>query len=342
MKKNKSNDSPGPPLIKVDTDSRANGIHLFQKPLRKPRFQTDSLECIGTAGLDLSDTSSIATSSFFDLIDLSDDAYTCGVSSIQIPLSQYVDTDEHVWPRYLKQNLNVLCTLIMNNNGDIYSHSLLECNDKADLPDKCRQFDGLPVGTRAIHIPNEIDGRTKFLPNSHWKQTGGMNLNLFLSNIYPVPRNAMLSRGNEGDDHRNNADGNHNKIILNNSKQKKIEEGAAVIQISKRLRKPGLMISTEDSNGNCNEMIKRDGDDRTLIMPLSHSKGAERNTIVYTGRNSSDSDSCHSIAGIGTKENEINSRSDLSRCIIQNSIENWEDTASEDESSPDEAGSMDF
>eukprot|EP00536_Pseudo-nitzschia_multiseries_P009213 jgi/Psemu1/200166/e_gw1.252.8.1 len=248
-----SNDNPDPPIIKVDTDSRANGIHLFQKPLRKPRFQTDSLECIGTAGLDATDTASIATSSYFDLIDVSEDTFTCGVSSIRLPLSQFVGLEENIWPQYRKQKLNVLCTLTMKNNGDIYSHS-------------------------------------------------------------------------NGD----NLDGN---ILLNNSKKKKIDEGTAVIQIKKKPRKPGLVISTEGSNCNRNEMIKRDGDDRTLIMPISHSKGMQRNTMVYAGRNGYDSDDSHGIAGVGINATERVRRSDLSQEIIQNTLEKWEDTASEQESS---------
>ncbi|OEU10635.1 hypothetical protein FRACYDRAFT_263826 [Fragilariopsis cylindrus CCMP1102] len=118
------------PLIKVDTDFNASGIHLFQKPLHRPRFQTDSLECIAAPGIQCTDKTSIATSSFFDLTDVSDDVYTCGISSIGFPINSFVDANENIWQDYLEHKLNILCTLTMNNNGDIHSHSLLECDDK--------------------------------------------------------------------------------------------------------------------------------------------------------------------------------------------------------------------
>jgi len=329
---NKSNNDLESPLVKVDTDFGANGIHLFQKPLRRPRFQTESLECIGTAGLNTTGTASIAASSYYDLTDISDDNFTCGVSSIRLPLNQFVSANENIWARYLEQELNVLCTITINNNGDIYCHSLLECNDETVISGNCRRFDGLPVGTAAMNIPNELDGRTKFLKRGHCKPTGGMNLNIFLSNTYPVPRNAMISNWHEAVE--GGVDKNRHKIFLNPSKKKKIDESTDVIQIGKRTRKPSLAIIGEGSNGCHNEMLQYDGNDRTLIMPVSLSQNVERTTVVYEGRNSYDSDDSNGTTDMGRNGGEHKTsldRTDLSKNVIQKILEGWEDTVSEPE-----------
>ena len=306
------------PLIKVDTDFNASGIHLFQKPLHRPRFQTDSLECIATPGIQCTDKTSIATSSFFDLTDVSDDVYTCGISSIGFPINSFVDANENIWQDYLEHKLNILCTLTMNNNGDIHSHSLLECDDKV-VPN-CRRLDGLPIGTSAIKIPKELDGRTKFLANGHWKPTGGRNLNLFLSNLYPVPCNAMLSRENDDDD-------DHNEILLNNSKKSKIDDSVEVTQIRKMNRaSAGLMISEEDRP---HEMINND---RSLIMPVLCSSKIER-IKVYGGRDdrSDDNDGVLNENVNSTHKNTSLERTDLSNNVIQSMLKEW-DTTSESES----------
>lgn len=315
-----SNGTFDAPIVKVDTDFSASGIHVFQRPLRKPRFQTESLECIGTAGLDITGTASIARSSYLELTDVSQDNFICGLSAIRVPLSQYVGHDENIWSQYLKQNLNVLCTLTINNTGDIFSHSLLECNDTTTTTDSghgSTRFDGLPVGTRAIGLPNEIDGRTKYLANGQSKpNVGGMNLNLFLSNVYPVPRNAILSC---------RSDNAKTTILLNNSRKKRIDESSEVIRIPKRVRKPGLVIGVDgDSNG----MINRGGENRGLVMSLSLSRGAQQGTKVYNRETDANAE---------TEKNsdEGNQRSDLSREIIQNTLGGWDDTASEPESSDD-------
>jgi hypothetical protein len=319
-----SNDAP---IVKVDTDFRANGIHLFQKPSRKPRFQTDSLECIGMAGLDTTGTASIATSSYYDLTDISDDTFTCGLSSIRLPLNQFVGTNDNIWDHYLEQKLNVLCTMTINNKGDIYCHSLLESNEKAKVSGNCRRFDGLPIGTTAVKIPNKLDGRTKLLKNGHWKPTGGMNLNLFFSNSYPVPRNAMISSVHEvvgGGLGKNSLE-----ITLNPCKKKRIDESAGVMQIGKRTRKAHLTIISEDSNGYHNEILQQDGEDRTFKIPLSLSQNVQRATVVYEGKNDYDSDDTNGVTGEHTKSSN---RTDLSNNAIGNTLDGWEDTASESES----------
>lgn len=310
------------PLMKVNTDFRASGIHLFQRPVRKPRFQTDSLECIGVAGLETSGTASIATSSYYDVIDVSDDTYTCGISSVRLPLDRFVETTDNVWTQYLEHELDVLCTLSINSKGDMYCHSLLESNNMLNVSNNCHRFDGLPIGSTAINIPAKLDGRTKFLKNGHWKPTGGMHLSLFLSNTYPVPHNAMLSAL-----HQPIASGEKDKntIYLDNHKKKRIDESADIIQIAKRPHKAALTIAGEDSSRRPNGMIRLNGESQTLVMPRSLSQNVQRNVMVYEGGDGHDSDDSNSSISIGGKRN----RSDLSKNMIENTLEGWEDTPSE-------------
>mmetsp|Transcript_16005 Transcript_16005/g.40148 ORF Transcript_16005/g.40148 Transcript_16005/m.40148 type:complete len:953 (-) Transcript_16005:3083-5941(-) len=323
------NDSP---LVKVNTDFRTSGIHLFQKPLRNPRFQSDSLECVGMAELDTTGTASIATSSYFDLIDVSDDTYTCGISSIRLPLDRFVRKKDHVWTHFLEEKLHVLCTMTINNKGDIYCHSLLECNNKATVPGNCRRFDGLPIGTTAINIPTRVDGRTKLLKNGHWKPTGGMNLSLFLSNTYPIPQDTMISGSQEVVDVSGDTNGQH--IFLDNLKKKRIDESADVMQIGKTTQKSALtIIGGKDRNGRRNEMLREDGEDRSLIMPLSLSQNVQRTTMVYEGSDCRDSDDSSSSTDTGTTGGK--DRTDLSKFVIESTLGGWEDTPSDSESIED-------
>jgi hypothetical protein len=154
-----------------------------------------------------------------------------------------------------------------------------------------------------------------------------MNLNLFFSNSYPVPRNAMISSVHEvvgGGLGKNSLE-----ITLNPCKKKRIDESAGVMQIGKRTRKAHLTIISEDSNGYHNEILQQDGEDRTFKIPLSLSQNVQRATVVYEGKNDYDSDDTNGVTGEHTKSSN---RTDLSNNAIGNTLDGWEDTASESES----------
>ena len=320
-------DNDDSPLMKVNTDFRASGIHLFQKPIREPRFQTDSLECIGIAGLDTSGTASIATSSYYDLIDVADDTYTCGISSVRLPMNRFVGTIDDVWTHYLDHELDILCTLTINNKGDIYCHSFLESNNTVNASNNCHRFDGLPIGTTAINIPAKLDGRTKLLKNGHWKPTGGMNLSLFLSNTYPIPHDTRLSNSHQPAGSGGEKD--RNTIYLDNRKKKRIDDSADIIHIPKSAHKVALTIADRDSKERRNDMILENGENGTLVMPLSLAENVQRTTMVYEGSDGHDSDDSSRSISVRAKKN----RSDLSKNIIEDTLEGWEDTPSESDSS---------
>lgn len=230
----------GLPLVKVDTDLGSSGIHLFQRPLNRPRFQTDSLECVASPGIDFNNNTSIATSSYFALPEVSDDISICGIASIRFPFSKFVETEKDKLPELREGNdhVSVLCALTMTNYGDIFSHSLLEC--KEGPIDDCRRHDGLPAGASAITVPNQLDDRLLFLEEGHWKPTGGMNIRLFLSNSYPKSRNAKLSSERPARDRK--------RVILNAAKKIKVAKNSGFVDIKTQTDKSAVTIYSRNGS----------------------------------------------------------------------------------------------
>ena len=311
------------PIIKVDTDYSTNGIHLLQKPLNRPRFQTDSLECIAEPGIPCTERASIATSSFFNLPDVPNGVYICGLSSVRLPIRSFVEANENIWPQYTKHELDVICTLTMTNDGDIYSHSLLECN--GEVEHDCHRFEGLPIGTTAITIPKELDGRTKILAEGHSKPTAGMNLNIFLSNLYPLACDAKLSRAND--------DNKRNEILVSKSKTSKVDDSMEVIEIKTTNETSGLMVREENKEDNRHVEMVNNG--LNLMMPTPRFYGKGR-TVVHAENDNGDGDIEDSLVRTAI-ENKSLERNKLSESTIKNVLDYWD---SKSESESEEIGLM--
>ena len=179
---NESNFSP--PILNVDKTPGAFGLHIYQRPLNRPRFQTRSLECIDAPGFAVFDKSSISTSSIFALPDTSDRVFTCGIATSRIPLSQLFSSTDRQHFSILDNDSHALCVLTLTNKGDIYSHALLESSDGVS---KHLNFVDLPLGTKAIGIPEGIKAFYQDKSLRRRKPTKGMNLLLRLGNEYPLP-----------------------------------------------------------------------------------------------------------------------------------------------------------
>jgi hypothetical protein len=174
-------------LLTADTTPTAFGLHILQRPLYEPRFQTESLECIAVPHVNFANhETSLATTLVVALPERDDDLYMCGLASFRTPIHHFI-SDGMNMPAPFESTDQVVCTLSMNNQGDIYCHSLLETS--RHVPE-CRSFSGLPAGTAAISVPNSLNGRTCNSEHKRWKPTGGMNLKTFWTNQYPIPRNA--------------------------------------------------------------------------------------------------------------------------------------------------------
>ena len=174
-------------LVTADTTPHSFGFQVLQRPLHEPRFQTDSLECIAAPFINFAEhESSIATTSVFALPECDNDLYTCGLACFRTAINQFLSDDVDN-PIPFESTDQVVCTLTMNNQGDLHCHSLLETS--RHIPE-CRSFPGLPAGTAVIPVPKGLDGRTHGSEHKRWKPTGGMNLKAFWTNHYPISRNA--------------------------------------------------------------------------------------------------------------------------------------------------------
>jgi hypothetical protein len=177
-------------ILTVDTAPSSFGFQLLQRPLHKPRFQTESLECTSIPHLSShNQRSSIATTSVFGMPAREEDLFCCGMTGFRAPLRNFVADDKIASTTFLDdEDSNILCTLSMTNKGDIFCHSLLETSRELS---ECKSFPGLPAGTAAIPLPKELDGKTNQSEHKCWKPTGGMDLKVFWTNQYPTSRDAM-------------------------------------------------------------------------------------------------------------------------------------------------------
>ena len=179
------------PVLSVDKTPGSVALRVYQRPEFRPRFQTNSLECIACPGLSSRvsrSESSIARSSLFPLPDVSERVFTCGLTSFRASASDLMSTVALDSLGYEKSPENVLCTLTMTNKGDMYSQFLLECRNSEESRSKA--FPGLPLGCSAIAVPvannppNRVEEKQPNLPRP--KVKGGWVLPLSLTNEFPL------------------------------------------------------------------------------------------------------------------------------------------------------------
>jgi hypothetical protein len=292
------------PILNVDTTPGAFGFHIYQRPDNRPRFQTDSLECIATPGLDFTKETSIATSSVFAFPEVADEVFVCGLSSFRVPFSQFVGESELKLADFAHENSNVLCALTMTNTGDLYCYSLLESNDEIT---NCRHIPDLPVGSKVVGIPHELDGKTKELEYTHWKPNGGMNLKLYLTNQYPTPMNAVPPL--------EKFSGTKKRIIFQKPDKKRklhpsldIDPDVPVFKMDSQ--KVGITISAQSD-------VEHFTQDEPVVIPLPLAEKS-RKTMAFSQDKPVD---VKTFKGAG--------RSDLSPGILRDALGLWDETDSE-------------
>ena len=235
------------PIIKVDTDYGVNGFSMFQSPSRKPRFQTESVQCAASRTVSSLPHASITMNSYFALPDVSDTTYVCGVSTVRVPVSELMDeekieiTDDDdnddgvedsninkdiqcnshaalnsAWKQCCNRKSTALCVLTATNHGDVYQHALLESDSQTEdkgITEHLQHFEGLPIGTSAIPVPNECDcGKEKMTVSAHDNMQTSSDLKVFLTNTYPIPYIGRIRRrdGNR----RGSLDGSTEDILI--------------------------------------------------------------------------------------------------------------------------------
>jgi hypothetical protein len=169
-------------MLSVAKTPGAFGIHLYQVPSHRSRFQTQSIECMTGPNLSrLGSKLSLAKSLIIPLPDVSDDIFTCGLATFSIPcdivyheayLSSLGIPKRHVH--------SIVWTISLTNKGDIYTHILLRSNG-----DKKHSiaFDGVPLGYSAIPVPPTVK-----ISNRQWNV-----LPIALTNDFPTPGHTIRS-----------------------------------------------------------------------------------------------------------------------------------------------------
>lgn len=179
------------PCLTIDTSPGTHGIHVLQRPMSRATFQTDSLESVNSPEFQFSGNSTIAHSSIFALPEISSSTHPTGIAALRLPMTSFStgDLDETT-----EETNNVLYALVQTSTGDIYGYALEEAIEGRLIS---KPFVNAPIGTNAIRVPNELEGKLKTLEHKHWKPTGGMNIRLYLTNTFPVKPNFLFSESKD-------------------------------------------------------------------------------------------------------------------------------------------------
>lgn len=191
-------------IIAVQKAPLAYGLRLYQSPTQSPCFGTLPLESGPYSGISTKrGHSCIATSAVYPLPDFSPNVFYCGLASVSIPKlllqrsngsfsssnSQRLYEDRKTSQSQTQHS--ALCVLLLTSLGDMYCHTLLECD--RNKPRQSFAFDGLPLGVSAIPVPQPSSSFSIDINDTHF-------LPIYLTNKYPLPSSAILPCVSEADD----------------------------------------------------------------------------------------------------------------------------------------------
>lgn len=174
------NSQPSPPMFSLKKDPNSNALCMYQFPCARPRLGTQPLESSGFQYIPKTyDASSIARSTIFPLPDAAGSIFNVGLAAFHYSSKTCLSKKQFGHLCYQTKPVNVIYVITMTSIGDLYCHSLLETNGAEET--LARQYHGLPVGTKAIPVPGDVEVKTS--------NTG--NLSVSLSNEFPIPSNAF-------------------------------------------------------------------------------------------------------------------------------------------------------
>jgi hypothetical protein len=170
------------PILSVGKSPETFGMHLYQRPDIRPRYQTQSVECASCPGLPVLGEMSVATSSVYALPDVSEDVFTCGLAAFRAPVSNFFTSEIVTDLGYSEKDVTGgVCAITMTNKGGLYTHSLLESTAGHT---RSKLHEGLPIGTSALAVSGGVqEPPTKF---------DGLGLRITLQNDFPVPSRAIF------------------------------------------------------------------------------------------------------------------------------------------------------
>jgi len=168
------------PMFSLKKDPNSNALCMYQFPCARPRLGTQPLESVGFQYIPKTyDASSIARSAIFPLPDAAGSIFNVGLAAFHYSSKTCLSNKQLGHLCHQTKPANVIYVITMTSIGDLYCHSLLETNGADET--QARQFHGLPVGTKAIPVPGDVEVKTS--------NTG--NLSVSLSNEFPIPSNAL-------------------------------------------------------------------------------------------------------------------------------------------------------
>lgn len=170
-----------PVMFSVKKDPYSTSLSVYQFPCSMPRFATQPLESAGFLRIPKTtfDVASIARSAIFPLPDVSGDIFNVGIATFQCSSTTCLRTKQLDQLGYQMTPAKVVYVITMTCIGDLYCHSLLETNGAEET--QAKLFSGLPVGTRAIPFPGDVEAETYVTAH----------LRISLRNEFPIPTNAI-------------------------------------------------------------------------------------------------------------------------------------------------------
>ena len=180
-----------PTMFGVKKDPNAYSLHVYQLPTTMSRFQTMPLEASNfvEGSVMKHSTSCIARSNIYPLPVCSDKTFRVGLVTLRCSSNSVLR--EVDWRDALGYDTapEVVYALTMTSVGDIYCHTLLECDGAKEV--QAVRMDGMPVGTAAIKVPlgDEVDraGGNGNESDDLGRRSEGLSLSL--SNTFPAPFN---------------------------------------------------------------------------------------------------------------------------------------------------------
>ena len=174
------------PVLCVSKNPGSYGVHLYQHPSSYPRFQTRNLERPASlGGIDFwnksNHLSGMATSAIFKFPDSSDGSFCNGIAAFYSPTMSILTDDQLDNLGYSCIPSRALCVISSTSRGDLYTHTLLECNGLEET--RAIAFDGLPIGCCGVPVPSHNECNTI---ERHKAYRYG-SLQWILSNSYPIP-----------------------------------------------------------------------------------------------------------------------------------------------------------
>ena len=180
----KSMEQNQPPVmfsVKKDPSSQTLGVYQF--PSITSRFHTRPLESAGFQEVPIAKfgSSSIARSTSVPLPDVSPSIFNIGLTTLYSLSKLCLDEEQLNELACQMKPANMTHVITMTSLGDMYCHSLLR-TDATQEPIS-RHFPGLPVGTKAIPVHDQLKIGT--IPSS------ADRLSITLSNEFPTPSSAI-------------------------------------------------------------------------------------------------------------------------------------------------------